>query len=204
MARLDTGDPFLMEKACGEGRVIVCCTACDADWGNLPLRPFFLPLMQQLVTHLASKVYPPRNVEIGQRLAAFVPPALAGQRAVLVGPDGSKQEVPIAKQEMHGLVEYGATTRPGLYLLELPGGDVIHFVVRTPAVESNPARLGAEALQALAKDMNATVVTTAEEYEHLDQRRRFGREIWVPILWVVLSLLFVELLLIRYVTRRVT
>src|SRR5262249_21359097 len=53
LARLDTGDPFLVEKPYGEGRVIQCAIPCDADWSNLPMRPFYLPLMQQLVTYLA-------------------------------------------------------------------------------------------------------------------------------------------------------
>jgi hypothetical protein len=47
MARLDTGDPFLVEKKFGEGRIIECAVPCDAEWTNLPARPFYLPLMQQ-------------------------------------------------------------------------------------------------------------------------------------------------------------
>ncbi len=73
LARLDTGDAFLVEKKVGEGRVIQACIPCDAEWSNLPVRPFYLPLMQQMTTYLASKVYPPRNVEVGRPLLASCP-----------------------------------------------------------------------------------------------------------------------------------
>ena len=60
---------------------------CDAEWTNLPARPFYLPLMQQLVTYLASKVYPPRNVDVGKPLVAFLPSADAGKKTILIFSD---------------------------------------------------------------------------------------------------------------------
>ncbi|MDQ3622341.1 MAG: VWA domain-containing protein, partial [Verrucomicrobiota bacterium] len=73
LARLENGDPFLAEKRFGEGRVILCSTAVDGDWSNLPMRPFYLPLLQRLSVYLASTVYPPRNLEVGKPLVAFLP-----------------------------------------------------------------------------------------------------------------------------------
>lgn len=203
-AKLDSNDPFLVEKNYGEGRVMLCATACDADWGNLPMRPSYLPLMQQLVSHLASKVYPPRNVEIGQRIGAFVPPALADKRAVLTTPDNARHDLPIKKEEMHGVIEYEGTTRPGLYLLELPDKSTLHFVVRPPAAESNPEQLSDAELTKLATDLGGTLVKTWEDFETAENDRRFGREFWKPILGAILALCFVELFLIRFVTRRTT
>ncbi|MEQ1851275.1 MAG: BatA domain-containing protein, partial [Chthoniobacteraceae bacterium] len=88
LARLDSGDPFLAEKAVGQGKVIACATAADADWSNLPARPFYLPLVQRLCVYLASTVFPPRNLAVGQQIVAFLPGAAAGKKAVLTGPDG--------------------------------------------------------------------------------------------------------------------
>ncbi len=201
-AKLDNSDPFLVEKNYGEGRVMLCCTACDADWGNMPMRPFYLPLMQQLVSHLASKVYPPRNVEIGQRIGAFVPASLADKRAFLTTPDNARHEIKITKQEMHGIVEYEGTTRPGLYLLELPDNTTLHFVVRPPPAESNPEQLTEQEMQTLARDLGGTIVKNWEEYDRAEHDRRFGREIWKGLLGFILGLCFTELALIRFVTRR--
>jgi hypothetical protein len=98
LARLESGDPFLVEKPFGEGRVIVCSTAIDADWSNLPLRPFYLPLLQRLSVYLASTVFPPRNLDVGRPIIAFLPGADAGKKASITGPDGITNEVPIAKE----------------------------------------------------------------------------------------------------------
>lgn len=201
-AKLDTSDPLLVDRPYGEGRVILCATACDADWGSLPMRPSYLPLMQQLVTHLASKVYPPRNVEVGQRLGAFVPPAMADKRATLTTPGNTRHELLIARKEMHGVIDFQGTSRPGLYLLELPGGDTLHFVVRTPAAESAPEQITEQELQGIAKELGATVVRTWDEFETAENSRRFGREFWKPLLGFLLGLCFTELFLLQWVTRR--
>lgn len=201
IARLDSGDPFLVERKLGQGRVIQAAIPCDADWSNLPMRPFYLPLMQQLATHLASSVYPPRNVEVGRPLVAFLPAADAGKRAVLTDPDGRALELPVSARGMRAVVEHGATRRPGLYVLDAPGGQKIHFVVQTDRTESELRQLSPERLQALAKSMGATLVTSWNEYRQMDRQRRFGQEIWPAILWTLVGLLFAELLLQQFFAR---
>ncbi len=201
IARLDNEDPFLVEKDFGHGRVIMSCVPGDADWSNLPLRPFFLPLMQQLVTFCASKVYPPRNIGIGETLAAFLPQEDAGKTATLTSPNGTRLELPISKRGIHGVVEYNDTRMPGAYLLETPAGEVIHYVVNTPVEESNIELLDRDELQELASEMNATVVTTYEEYRDLEKKRRYGQEIWVLLLWLAVIAIFGELFLTQFFSR---
>lgn len=203
LARLDTGDPLLVEKPYGEGRVIQCAIPCDADWSNLPMRPFYLPLMQQLVTYLASKVHPPRNVDVGRPLVAFLPVADAGKKALLTDPDQKAVEVTVSNRGTRGVVEFAQTQRPGLYVLEAPGGNRIHFVVNTDRKESDLRRLDDAGLQAVAKAMGATVVASWAEYRQLDHQRRFGQEVWKILLLAVLLFLFTEMLLEQFFARRV-
>ena len=202
IAKLDSGDPFLVEKKLGEGRVIQSAIPCDADWSNLPMRPFYLPLMQQVVTYLASKVHPPRNVEVGKALIAFLPAADAGKKAVMTDPDGRVHELAIAARGARAAVEFGRTQRPGLYVLDAPGSNRIHFVVNTDRKESDLRRLSDEQLDLVAKPMGATVVKSWNEYRQLDQQRRFGQEIWQALLGALIGLVFVEVLLEQYFARR--
>lgn len=202
VAKLDTGDPFLVEKKLGEGRVIQGAVPCDADWSNLPMRPFYLPLMQQLVTYLASRVYPPRNVEVGRPLVAFLPIGDSGKRAVMTDPDGRAHEVPIVTRGARALVEFPRTQRPGLYVLDAPGSNRIHFVVNTDRRESDLRRLADEQLDAVARPMGASVVRSWNEYRQLDQQRRFGQEIWQPLLAALIGLVLVEVLLEQYFAGR--
>lgn len=201
-ARLDSGDPFLVESRLGEGRIVLCAAPCDADWSNLPLRPFYLPLMQELVAHLASQVYPPRNVEVGGRLSAFVPAAEAGGRAVFTDPEGGAHEAPVVSRGNRGVVEFAGTDRPGLYTMKSPAGSSVHFVVRTPRAESDLAAEDDAALKTMAQDLKATVVRSWDEYREMDRERRFGREIWRFLLWWVLILMFTEPILARWFARR--
>ena len=48
------GEPLIVSRDAGQGRVLLVTTSADADWGNFPLRPLFLPLMHRAVKMLAG------------------------------------------------------------------------------------------------------------------------------------------------------
>ncbi len=201
LARLDSGDPFLVEKRFGEGRVIQCCVPCDGDWTNLPLRPAYLPLLQQLVTYLASQVFPPRNIPAGAPLAAFLPAADAGKTALLRDPEGRTHDLPVALRGSRGAAEFPRASAPGLYTLEVPGGERIHFVAEPDRRESDLRPLDEAEIAAIARSLDAKVVRTWEEYRRLEEERRYGREVWPLLLAFVLALIFAELVLERRFAR---
>ncbi len=195
LARLDSGDPFLAEKPFGKGQVIACATACDADWSNLPARPSYLPLVQRLCVYLASNVYPPRNLEIGQNLVSFLSPETAGKKAMLTGPDGIPLDVPIVKKDERGVVEFGPVRVPGLYTLVPPGGAPLHYVFNADRKESDLARLTESEINDLAHAHSIPVVRSAAEYRSLEHTQRYGTEMWKWVLWALLAFLFLELIL---------
>ena len=197
LARLDSGDPFLVERAVGHGRVIACATAADADWGNLPARPFYLPLVQRLCVHLASTVNPPRNLEVGRALISFLPVEAAGKKALLTGPDGTSIEMPVVKKDERGVVETAPLYQPGLYTLQPPGGQPIHYVVNADRRESDLARLSDTEIAEFAKVHSVAVVHTAAEFRDMVHRQRFGQELWKWALLGLLALIFLELILQR-------
>ena len=201
LARLDTGDPFLAEKAYGEGRVIACATACDADWSNLPARPSYLPLVQRLAVYLASNVYPPRNLEIGQQLVSFLPADAAGRKAILTGPDGVPVDLPVTKRGERGVVEYGPVRVPGLYTLMPPGGGPIHYVFNADRKESDLAKLTEAEINDLGRAHGIPVVRSAAEYKTLEAQQRYGSELWKWVLLALLIFLFLELILQQWFAR---
>lgn len=201
LSRLSTGDPFLIEKKFGEGTVIASSVPCGAEWSNLPTRPVYLPLMQQLVTYLAAKFDPPRNVDIGRPLVAVLPASLSGKTLELSDPDGRKHKLTVKSAGGRALVSFNDTRRPGLYILEMPDKTPVHFVVNTMRAESDLTQLTSDEIKTLAKPFNATVVNSFDEYRKLEQRRRYGREYWRPLLWTLLGLVFIELALEQRITR---
>ena len=195
LARLESGDPFLVEKKYGEGRVIACATAIDADWGNLPMRPLYLPLLQRLAVYLASNVYPPRNLAVGKPLLAFLPLADVNKDATVTTPGGEAVKLKIVKKGERGVIEFLKTQRPGLYTLEPPAGGIVHYVVNADRRESDLAKLSDKEIADLAKQHGVALVHSGAEFKALEQTRRYGTEWWKTILWVLLALIFLELIL---------
>lgn len=195
LAELENGDAFLVEHAFGSGRVIACATALDADWSNLPMRPFYVPLLQRLAVYLASTVEPPRNLETGRPLSAFFPPESAGKQAWLTLPDGGAVGVPVLNKAGRGVVEFSRTGSPGLYTLAGPDGSVAHYAYNAPRRESDLERLSAKEVEAFARENGVGLVHSAAEYEDMERARRFGRELWRPLLWVLLGVVFLEMIL---------
>jgi len=195
LARLESGDPFLVEKPFGDGHVIVCATAVDADWSNLPMRPFYLPLLQRLSVYLASTVYPPRNLEVGRPIVAFLPVDDAGKKAAITNPEGLVFDASIEKKGDRGVVEFAQTQRPGLYTLKTPGSLPVHYVVNASRRESDLQKLSGKEIADLAASHGVSLVHSGAEYKALESARRFGREFWKAALWVLLGFAFLELFL---------
>ena len=54
LARFDDGQPALVERAVGRGRMLVWTSGFDLAWNDLALKPVFLPFVHQLVRTLAD------------------------------------------------------------------------------------------------------------------------------------------------------
>lgn len=195
LARLDSGDPFFVEKRFGEGRVIECATAVDADWSNLPMRPFYLPLLQRLTVYLASTIFPPRNLDAGKPIAAFLPAADVEKKATLTLPDGDATELKVVRKGSLGVAEFARTQRPGLYTLTPPSGAPINYVVNANRRESDTSKLGDQEISDVAKSHGVLLVRSSAEYKQLEQKRRFGTELWKPLLWTLLVFFVGEMVL---------
>ena len=195
LARLDTGDPLLLERRFGQGDVIQLATTCDADWNDLPLRPFYVPLMQQLVTTMASGLMPPRNIATGDQAVVILSGTEPGSTLSMLTPDGSRRTLQTVTEGNAELARFDRTQRPGIYAMSLPSTETIHFVAETSRSESDPATLNETSLKSLSESLGSTMVKTSDEYLQQDQLRRHGQEIWRYVLIGFLSLMVLELVL---------
>jgi len=202
LARLETGDAFLLEKTWGNGRIIFCATTCDDAWSSLPLRQVFVPFAQRLCTYLASSVMPPRNLGVGVKAVAHFPVSAAGGEVVVLDPQEKEHTIPIEARGGRGVATFDNTSRPGLYEMKGPDGKPIHFVVNTDRSESDLKQLTPEERREVAHSMKADLVASMEDYRKLDHSRRFGQEIWKPLFALVLFILLFELWLERRMARQ--
>ena len=195
LARLDTGDPLLLERRVEQGVVIQLATTCDADWNDLPLRPFYVPLMQQLVTTMASGLMPPRNIETGDQAVAILTGTEPESTLSILTPDGSRRTLQTVTEGNAELARFDLTQRPGIYAMTLPSTETIHFVAETSRSESDPATLNDTSLKSLSESLGSSMVKSSDEYLRQDQLRRHGQEIWRYVLVGFLSLMVLELVL---------
>ncbi|QDV69711.1 hypothetical protein Poly24_34280 [Rosistilla carotiformis] len=193
LIRLDSGDPLFVEKPVGKGYVLACATTADADWTNLPLRPVYLPLIQQLVTSIATRGVPASNLAAGETLVALYESSAADTTQVLSLPGNKQRSLRPVVEEHRSVIRYPGTTQPGVYTLTQPDAAPRHFAVETDRSESNLTSIDDERLQELADALGAEVVADGDAYVALDASRRHGREVWRWALLGLLGLLFVEL-----------
>ena len=191
---LENGEPLFLESKFGNGVVIQAAVSCGPNWGNLPTRQAFVPLMQRLAIHAGSAMLPPHNVAAGEPLTALLSPALAGRQASVLCPDGSTRVVSVRAGKPFATAEFADTRQPGLYQVSSPDGAVQLFAANLSREESNPEKLSEEELSALASLAGASVAKTAAELSAAETERTEGREVWRPLLWLTLALLFLELL----------
>ncbi len=59
LARMDDGTPALVERADGEGKVLIWGSSLDEYWTDLPLQPLFLPFVHELARY-AGRYSDPR------------------------------------------------------------------------------------------------------------------------------------------------
>ena len=153
--------------------------------------------MQKLIAYAANANSSPQSLFTGDSITAYLPTKVGAASARIITPTGKSVPLPIQKKDDSAFVEYADTRLPGIYSVATEGQPNQLFALNLPQSESNPEKLSAEALQTFARQSGATLLQTEDSLELPPPQGGFGREIWTPLLWLVLALLFAESLLLQ-------
>ncbi|MGH9892005.1 MAG: hypothetical protein ACREA0_08495, partial [bacterium] len=120
---LANGDPLLIEKKIGPGRVLLFTTGADHDWSDLPLKTAYLPLVQSLITYLSAdkKGAMDAGVPVGAAKKFVLPPAYVGKNLKIVKPDGKEREITLAADKDRAAGSFEENDQAGVYRLSLFG-----------------------------------------------------------------------------------
>jgi hypothetical protein len=154
--RYESGAPALVDAEIGRGRVLLLTTTADREWTDLPIRPGFLPLVQEAGRYLAGApsgdatsallVGEKREIELG----------VEDRRVEVVKPNGESRWLSPAargsdtraRRQGPSPVVFDETDEPGLYRVRSARADGsvsdrpdAAFVVTLDERESDPARL---------------------------------------------------------------
>ena len=117
----DDGSPALVESRRGEGRTLLYTSTLDRDWTDLPIRPGFLPLVQQMIRYLgrAPSQAPRRSVEVGGIESVPVPRGVRQVRLAAPGSERQWSRADLAEKQSIDI----SVDLPGFYHLSGGGGD---------------------------------------------------------------------------------
>ncbi len=197
LARLREG-PLLVERRFGAGSVLQFTTAADLEWGNLPARPFFLPMLHQMVYYVGRPGRAPAEVTVGTPYALKLPADAAGARVAFYGPGDDEEPLAIREAEPAdggARVLFEQTHRPGFYRADWEQGERAHgrlFAVNTEPDQSRTERLDPEQARAVLGARHARVVDDVEDLARVVRREREGLPLWNYLLAAALALAVVE------------
>jgi hypothetical protein len=200
LLQLDGGSPLLVEKSVERGRVIAAATTADAEWTNLPLQPFFVPLIQRLVTYLATQSTLSAWEQVGAPLRLVLGSERIGSEYTLRGPTGQVETLKARAEGGKALLESRPIAAPGIYKLS-QGSETRLLAYNLDPAESALTPLPAEKVKAIADRYQAAFVDGFDAWQKLDRTRRHGSELWQPFLLALLALLFLEVLLQQLIAR---
>lgn len=191
------GQPAVMERTWGFGRVVQFSSTVDSAWNDLCIRPVFLPLIHRTLGALVTRQEEHLNVRVGARLSAAMDAELIGKDLLIKSPGAKASEVALQRvTAVNGvpLLQFEATERAGVY--EVRQGDdatpLLRFAAQADPAESNLQEL--TTLDWKTFDGVAQVFrwTLGMRLRGQLQQERTGNEFWLAIALVALAVAVAE------------
>jgi len=153
LARFSTGEPALLARAAGRGRVLLLASSADNVWSDLPLHAGFVPFIWQALRFLAAA---------GDEPAAHTVPAsvaLAGIWGARATPESYSVLDPAGRRQQAD--ERGGASAPYARLTEL-GFYQVRYSRQTDYIAANPDPRESD-LTPLSEEDRALLARTAGE-----------------------------------------
>jgi hypothetical protein len=199
-ARLDTGDPWIVERPFRKGRVVLLAGPIDAEGGTLPVNPDFVPWVHELVFHLADRSASRRPLKPGEPILLDLDPAPPDSLKTLDvrRPDGSTAHADVVRSEGKVQARLTDTAEPGVYRVSLPDG-LAHVSVAADARESDPEPLAQAESTRLANGWPLVFESDPVQLPDriLAKGGRGPRPLWRPLVLAALAGLCLEVWLTR-------
>lgn len=187
LAMFDDGNPAILEKTLGRGKVVMFTFPLDVEWSQLPVKPLFLPMLYTLAEYLP----PRRGVEaswtvgqpifLGKRFAAGTP-------ITMNTPDGA--EVTLQPEQQI----FARTSSPGIYEAR-QGGISQQMAVNVVRTESETELLNEKQISAWVQSSSETVSLDLEQSRVTAAAAReteSSQKLWRVVMLFVVVLLFAE------------
>lgn len=190
LARFASGEPAVVERAYGLGRVLLLATALHTDATNLPVKVGFLPLMHSLVSYLTA----PENAEgrlVGDRLRLQFPKDRAPASAKLYRTPTDPVETKAEIQGGLANFDFGTASAPGSVIFEWLTSEKIESRAMAINVDAEEGSLETADLTK-AFPAEAHRVKNSDELTALLASIRYGQSLAIFFLIAALALGVIE------------
>lgn len=216
----ESGEPAIVEKRIGSGRVMLVGTTADKAWNNWPAKNHYMPLMNFIALDLIQPAYIERNRMFGEKFVMQLPRndlgAVRREGLRLTDPAGDSNNMEILTEQF--LAESATIRKAGIYSTTIPGEHkrLLHFAANRNTEESDLTLIEDRELYSYIpaendarKDKPAffgNIITQSDlklagddvkSVEEALKKTSGSREIWRWLAGTVLCLLLVESFLAR-------
>lgn len=129
LMRLENGEPFMLERRMGGGRILLLTGGLENQWNDLPLRPVFAGFAVEAARYLSGGDSVSRSETAGTVLAL---PSSGGASGQVIDPEGNS------------VLSLADTTRAQQVLLDQPGFYEVYTTGGSHLVAVNPDRREAD------------------------------------------------------------
>ncbi|HHT9136012.1 MAG TPA: vWA domain-containing protein [Candidatus Wunengus sp. YC60] len=188
--------PAIIERQVDRGRCVLFTSSVDRDWTDMPVKPFFLPLMQQLCRFSTGNIAEEIQNEtlVRHDWQVLCPEEINSLE--ITNPEGAKAVLQPQLIDNEKSFLYSETNIPGIYTVtvdEKPHPQFpSYFQVNVDTTEANLAKINQKELTAILGGVNLTITTSpvSEGSEVLMGEAK--KTLWGTLLFLALCILFVE------------
>jgi hypothetical protein len=194
------GEPAVMERPFGLGRIVQFSSTAGGAWNDLPVRPIFLPLMHRALGFLLERSGDRLNIRAGTPFTHTVAAERAGKNYTVTEP-GAKLAPVRTRTAMvkNGTpqIEQADTSAAGAYAIHFTEetGNAVRFAAASDPSEGDLHELSTADLAALGSTVRIVRWTPDADLRGQMERERNGTELWFPFALAAIGLVVAETLL---------
>ena len=156
--------PAIIERQVDRGRCVLFTSSLDRDWTDMPVKPFFLPLMQQLCRFSTGNITEEIQNETLVKHDWQSPCPEDINSLEITNPEGTRAVLQPQLINNEKSFLYNDTNLPGIYSVTVDGKPHPQFPQKFPVnvdtAESNLVKIDQKELAALMGGINLTITTS--------------------------------------------
>lgn len=185
--------PFLQSRKYGKGRVLIFSVSGERGWSNLPLSPYFLPFLHQMVEFGAGMTREPLYTFLTKDLVLPAGTPGFADVAGIRAPSGEQVPVRTVRSEGGDSIRIEGLPGPGTYTAGAGGEQVPVLAVNAKRDESDLSTLKDEDAKLLLALERVLVARDGAELLRLVDSHRIGRPMAETLMWLAALIAIAEL-----------